>query len=172
MHTLKVQGGIKLGMYLFIVSEIMFFFGFFWSFFHYSLCPSIFIGGIWPPLGIDTVNPYGLPMTNTVILLSSGVTVNCVQKSILYGNRFKSSLYLLFTIIYGLIFMFVQYFEYDNSLFSISDSIYGSIFYITTGFHGLHVVIGTIFLAVCLLRHYRYQLLSDHHIGLDCSIWY
>ena len=171
-HTLRVQKGIKLGMSLFIASEVMFFFGFFWAFFHYSLCPSIFIGGLWPPVGIDPVDPWGLPLSNTVILLSSGVTVNYTQKAIRYGCRWKTFYSLLATILYGLIFMYVQYFEYNSSGFSFNDSVYGSIFYITTGFHGFHVAVGTLFLIICLLRHYKYQLLRDHHVGLECAIWY
>jgi len=171
-HTYKVRKGIRLGMVLFIASEVMFFFSFFWAFFHYSLCPSIFIGGRWPPLGIDPIDPFGLPLANTVILISSGVTVNYAHKSIVYGYRHKVSFALFWTILYGILFFYIQYFEYDNASFSINDSVYGSIFYIATGFHGAHVIVGTIFLIVCLIRHDRYHLLKDHHIGLECAIWY
>lgn len=280
-HTLKVQKGIKIGVILFIVSEIMFFFSFFWAFFHSSLSPAIEIGGIWPPLGIETFNPWGVPLVNTVILLTSGITVtwahyaiqhqalryksfknkklplhysslisayflldnrlilNCFeenksfiglrksfQKHTLLGlflqnyvkillslNQFSSNIYihysvnyfyksflttivlilalinshfirffknsridtliaLTLTIMLGLLFTEIQFYEYLTAPFNISDSIFGSTFFLTTGFHGLHVLVGTIFLIVALIRTFLYHFTRQHHIGLESAIWY
>jgi ubiquinol-cytochrome c reductase cytochrome b subunit len=289
-HTLLVQKGLKLGMILFILSEVMLFFSFFWAFFHSSLSPAIQIGGIWPPKGIITFNPWEIPLLNTVILLTSGVTVTWahfairskhlrflnynlnplrfalrflthihkfknlkhqreffwIKKLLIYRKykrllpqllhrrslwlnikwinfflAFSNTFYKIFkdtiivnnfskifgvgfmqnvteiiwyiriwlasffqrsrhdlvialmsTIILGLIFTCIQYFEYKYAPFNISDSIYGSTFYLTTGFHGLHVVIGTIFLIVCLVRAYNYHFTITHHVGLESAIWY
>jgi cytochrome c oxidase subunit 3 len=171
-HTLKVQRGIKMGMVLFIISEVMFFFSFFWAYFHYSLCPSIFIGGVWPPVGIYTLDPWGLPLTNTIILLSSGVSITYSHRAICYGNRVQTSLSLIFTIFLGSLFTYCQYFEYNSATFSINDGVYGSIFYLATGFHGFHVLVGTLFLFICLIRHYKYHFTKNCHVGYECAIWY
>jgi len=299
-HTFVVQRGLKLGMILFIVSEIMFFFAFFWAFFHSSLAPAVQIGGIWPPEAIQVFNPMEIPLLNTIILLTSGVTVTWVHYAIrnpayrFYVSRFffvlkntsdikqmykrmvqqstlsfyidrilgdkyvmnegtvnihkmnelhqvcgekinlilmgifplldntKNSLnaltrtklhefstffkktktvafddytYVLFllkrriylssptyyfdvifglflTIFFGFVFTIIQFYEYTHAAFSISDSIYGSTFFLTTGFHGLHVLIGTIFLIVCFFRVLSYHLTVQHHVGLESAIWY
>jgi len=290
-HTNLVQKGLKLGMILFIISELMLFFSFFWTFFHSSLSPAVQIGGIWPPKGLITFNPWEVPLLNTVILLTSGITVtwahfairskhmrfsnfninpfgfavkflqhfeivrefqnqrdhfwikklqvfskyNHVLPHVPYQSSlvsiikivnfylvfssefyakfknnqtmfgfleknlspqifsifsenfwiFKAKLFsffqrsrqdliiaLLLTIILGLIFTCIQYLEYKYAPFTIADSIYGSTFYLTTGFHGLHVLIGTLFLIVCLVRAYTYHFTINHHIGLESAIWY
>jgi heme/copper-type cytochrome/quinol oxidase subunit 3 len=280
-HTLKVQQGLKLGMILFIVSEICFFFSFFWAFFHSSLSPAIQIGGVWPPKGIDVFNPWEIPLLNTLILLSSGVTITWVHYAIrlrssfflwpsnfvftnlsllksflnnfelsdlvyftslksnqnwllryiifcdsknnfyffdyifninkvnyllttskyllniksiflfqknwfihfffkvryFYFSLFQTSrhlvlLGLILTIFLGLIFTIIQFFEYKYASFTISDGIYGSTFYLTTGFHGIHVIIGTLFLIVCWFRMYCYHFTTQHHVGLESAIWY
>jgi cytochrome c oxidase subunit 3 len=137
-HTFKVQQGVRLGMCLFILSEIMFFFSFFWGFFHCSLSPAIGIGFIWPPVGIDTLDPWGLPLWNTVILLSSGITVTCAHRAIIAGERSSTTNGLIATIVYGLIFTIVQAYEYNVAPFSINDGIFGSLFFMLTGFHGFH----------------------------------
>lgn len=137
-HTFKVQEGVRLGMALFIASEIMFFFSFFWAFFHCTLSPSIGIGCVWPPQGISALDPWGLPLWNTIILLSSGVTVTCAHKAILAGERATTTNGLLATITYGGIFTFVQAYEYNVAPFSINDGIFGSLFFMLTGFHGFH----------------------------------
>ena len=137
-HTFKVQQGVRLGMCLFIVSEIMFFFSFFWGFFHCSLSPAIGIGFIWPPVGIETLDPWGLPLWNTVILLSSGVTITSAHRAIISGERSSTTNGLIATIIYGLIFTVVQAYEYNVAPFSINDGIFGSLFFMLTGFHGFH----------------------------------
>jgi len=171
-HTYKVQQGIRIGMCLFIASEIMFFFSFFWAFFHASLAPSIDIGGVWPPISIETLDPWGLPLLNTIILLSSGVTITWAHRAILSSDRNGVTNSLLATIGYGLFFSSIQYYEYAVAPFSINDSIYGSLFFMLTGFHGLHVLIGTIFLIVCLLRHLKYHFTTSHHVGFEAAAWY
>jgi len=171
-HTLKVQQGIRLGMCLFIISEVFFFFSFFWGFFHNSLSPSLSVGFIWPPVGINTLNPWGLPLWNTIILLSSGVTITCCHKAILAGERNSTTNGLISTILYGIIFTFVQGYEYNNAGFSINDGIFGSMFFMLTGFHGFHVLVGTIFLIVCLYRQINYHFTRRQHVGLEACIWY
>jgi quinol-cytochrome oxidoreductase complex cytochrome b subunit/heme/copper-type cytochrome/quinol oxidase subunit 3 len=290
-HTLMVQRGLKFGMILFIVSEVCFFFSFFWGFFHSSLSPAIQIGGIWPPKGIEVFNPWEIPLLNTLILLTSGVSVTWAHYAVRSeftrflwtndGNKslnqkffgvvvhtlFHTELYfpayfrsiftkgvsslgayrffalgvrkplqpIVFTPFYetlttlnfmlsfseallkapsfkaflspsndltfknnlvyrynmffkrsrhalllalgvtiglGLIFTVIQFFEYKHATFTIADSVYGSTFYLTTGFHGLHVIVGTIFLIVCFFRAYSYHFTVNHHIGLESAIWY
>lgn len=186
-HTQAVQKGLKMGFILFIVSEIIFFFGFFWAFFHSSISPSIWIGAVWPPLGIQVINPWTLPLVNTIILLSSGITVTWAHKAILCSNLTKSTLNninlrqtsrtdviyaLVLTILLGVFFTSIQLFEYIHSDFSINDGIYGSVFFMLTGFHGFHVFIGTVFLLICLFRHLAYHFTITHHLGLEMAIWY
>lgn len=172
-HTLAVQKGIKLGMVLFITSEIMFFFAFFWAFFHSSLVPAIQIGCIWPPKGIVPFNAWGIPFLNTIILLSSGATVTAAHYGILTKDlREKVNFFLFVTIFYGLIFTLLQGYEYNTAPFDISDGIFGSTFYLLTGFHGFHVLIGTIFLLVCLWRQYKYHFTRTAHVGFECAAWY
>ena len=171
-HTKKVQSGLKMGMVLFITSEVMFFFSFFWGFFHCSLAPSIWIGNIWPPIGIEFISMWHLPILNTVILLSSGVSLTWSHR-LLVSNRIKPTIEgLVLTVFWGVLFSLLQYTEYKNTSFSINDSISGSIFYLLTGFHGLHVLLGTTLLIVCLLRFYFHHFLAKQHVGYECSIWY
>ena len=175
-HTAKVQHGLRLGMILFIVSEIMFFFAFFWAFFHCSLAPSIAIGCIWPPEGIEVLNPWGLPLLNTVILLSSGVSITWAHRALIIGGSKKARqdviTALSITIAFGVIFTLCQLYEYASAPFSINDGIYGSIFYMATGFHGFHVLIGTIFLIVTLVRQIFYHFTATHHVGFEAAAWY
>nr|UZT67495.1 cytochrome c oxidase subunit 3 [Ganaspini sp. ZJUH 20220007] len=172
MHTLILIKGIKLSMILFILSELMFFISFFWTFFHSALSPNIEIGSLWPPLNIKQFNPYQIPMINTIILLSSGITITWTHYSILNKNKFNSLISLLFTIMLGMIFTLIQMIEYNEASFSMNDSIYGSIFFMTTGFHGLHVIIGTIFLIITLMRLFNNHMTSFHHLGFELSAWY
>jgi len=171
-HTLIIQQNIKFAMILFTISEVMFFFGFFWSFFYFSLSPSIWIGCAWPPLGITPIDCFGLPLANTILLLSSGISLTYAHKMILTGKLHSFNFAMLITIIYGFIFLVIQYFEYNYAQFSISDSVYGSIFYLLTGFHGLHVLIGLIFLIICLYRGANYHFTIEHHVGFECAAWY
>jgi len=171
-HTNKVQIGLKIGFILFIISEFMLFFSFFWTFFHSSLAPAIDLGHIWPPLGINPMNYLSLPLLGTCILLSSGFILTLSHEAIIFGNKDKSLIHLLFTIILGLIFLLLQFTEYSYGEFNFSDSIYGSIFYITTGLHGLHVLIGVLFLIIGLIRIYFDNLTSEHLLGFEFAIYY
>ena len=171
-HTKKVQKGLKMGMLLFIVSEIMFFFSFFWAFFHSSLAPTIWIGCVWPPLGIETINYLHLPLLNTIILLSSGVSLTWSHRAIVNNDRLSTIYGLIITILWGILFTLLQFYEYKHSTFSINDSVYGSVFFLLTGFHGFHVIMGTVLLIVSLFRQYYYHFLNNQHIGFESSIWY
>lgn len=171
-HTFKVQQGIRYGMILFIVSEIMFFFGFFWAFFHSSLSPAVSIGCLWPPRGMELIAPFELPFLNTLILLSSGVSITWAHRAILAADRKSTITALMITIGLGIIFTGCQAFEYYSAPFSINDGIYGSIFYLTTGFHGFHVLIGTIYLMVGLWRQINYHFTRQHHFGFEAAAWY
>lgn len=171
-HTYKVQQGVRMGMCLFIASEIMFFFSFFWAFFHASLAPPLDTGGLWPPLKLETLDSWGLPILNTLILLSSGMTITWAHRAMLHGNRNGITDSLIATIVYGLFFTSIQYYEYAVGPFSINDSSFGSLFFMLTGFHGIHVLIGTIFLIVCLFRHLNYHFTDYHHVGFEAAAWY
>lgn len=171
-HTIKVQTGLIYGMLLFIFSEVCFFFAWFWGFFDASLAPTVEIGGIWPPQGITALNPWSVPLLNTVVLVTSGATVTWAHHSLIYGNRRYLIIGLLLTIILGLLFTLLQAMEYNEAPFTIADSVYGSTFYMATGFHGLHVIIGTLFLTICLMRIIRWQMTREHHLGFITSAWY
>nr|WOW98962.1 cytochrome c oxidase subunit III [Borysthenes sp. 2 WQW-2023a] len=172
MHTKKVNQMMKSGMILFIVSEVMFFSSFFWSFFHSSLSPSIEIGMNWPPKSIYSFNPMEIPLLNTIILLSSGMSITWAHNSIL-SNKFKlTNKATMITIIMGLIFTTLQWWEYTQSPFTISDSIYGSTFFMATGFHGIHVIVGTMFIFFSKMRNKNFQLTHNHHSGFEMAIWY
>lgn len=171
-HTMVVQVGLRYGMILFIVSEIMFFFAFFWAFFDASMAPTIEIGSIWPPMGIDVLNPFEVPLLNTVILLLSGATVTWAHHAIVAGERKETIVGLISTVGLGVIFTLLQLFEYKDATFNISDGIYGTTFYLATGFHGFHVLIGTLFLTVCLYRTIEYHFTREHHFGFEAAAWY
>nr|YP_003204944.1 cytochrome c oxidase subunit III [Ditaxis biseriata]ACO92608.1 cytochrome c oxidase subunit III [Ditaxis biseriata] len=172
LHTINVTTGLRWGMILFILSEIFFFVSFFWAFFHSSLSPSIEIGSNWPPMGINPFNPLEIPLLNTVILLSSGVTITWAHHSLMENNYTQTTQGLLFTVILGVYFSILQGFEYIESPFTIADSVYGSTFFMATGFHGLHVLIGTTFLLICLIRHINFHFSSNHHFGFEAAAWY
>ena len=171
-HTSVVQLGLRYGMILFIVSEIMFFFAFFWAFFHSSLSPTIDIGAVWPPKGIDVLDPWGIPFLNTLILLSSGAAVTWAHHAILAGLKKQAVYGLLATVLLALVFSGFQGMEYVEAPFTISDGIYGSTFFLATGFHGFHVIIGTIFLAICCIRQYMGHFTQKHHFGFEAAAWY
>ena len=171
-HTLAVQRGINLGVMLFIVSEALFFMAIFWAFFHSALTPTVELGAQWPPMGIEPVNPFELPLLNTVILLSSGATVTYSHHSFIHGNR-KGTIYgAIVTIILAIVFTLFQVIEYSVSSFTISDGAFGTCFFFGTGFHGLHVIIGTIFLGVALWRIIDYHMTDNHHLGFESGILY
>nr|QBG38551.1 cytochrome c oxidase subunit III [Acropyga arnoldi] len=171
-HTFLVYRGLQMGMILFIISEIFFFSSFFWAYFHSSLAPSMEIGQLWPPLGIECFNPYDIPLMNTIILISSGMTVTWTHHSILNKNFNESNKSLLMTILLGFYFTCLQIIEYKESPFSIADSIYGSTFFVATGFHGIHVIIGTMFLLICLWRMKLLHFSKMHHFGFEAAAWY
>nr|YP_009654841.1 cytochrome c oxidase subunit III [Placosternum urus]QCI09409.1 cytochrome c oxidase subunit III [Placosternum urus] len=171
-HTMKVTNGLKIGMILFIISEVFFFISFFWGFFHSSLSPTVDIGMMWPPKGIMVFNPMEIPLLNTMILLCSGMTVTWSHHSIMTNNHKESSKSLMITVMLGIYFTILQAYEYKEASFCISDSIYGSCFFMMTGFHGIHVIIGTIFLMVCLIRHNKFHFSSNHHFGFEAAAWY
>uniref|UniRef100_A0AAU7YTU0 Cytochrome c oxidase subunit 3 n=1 Tax=Rhopalus tibetanus TaxID=3151528 RepID=A0AAU7YTU0_9HEMI len=171
-HTIKVTEGLKLGMILFIISEIFFFISFFWAFFHSSLAPTIELGMMWPPKGVKTFNPMEIPLLNTMILLCSGISVTWAHHSLMNGKHSQTTKALVTTVILGGYFTMLQGFEYVEASFCISDSIYGSSFFMATGFHGIHVIIGTTFLLICLTRHMMFHFSKNHHFGFEAAAWY
>ncbi len=192
-HTKKVQQGLRLGVILFIISELMLFFSFFWAFFHASLSPSVVLGSVWPPLGINVLNPLKIPLLNTLILLLSGLTVTWSHHVIrdkswqtfffsdavtedegfsFLDNYVICAFALFLTIFLGLEFTVWQGYEYYKATFYIYDGVYGSTFYMTTGLHGLHVIVGTLFLTVCFFRLLDLHFIYNHHFGYEAAIWY
>ncbi|MCJ9427640.1 cytochrome c oxidase subunit 3 [Kordiimonas marina] len=183
-HKPVVRLGLRYGMILFIASEVMFFVAWFWAFFNSSLYPHLPVPDVsafwdslgtnapWPPKGIETFDPWHLPFINTLILLLSGTTVTWAHHAIQHGDRegLKKGLWL--TVLLGASFSMVQAHEYSEAAFSFAGNIYGSTFFMATGFHGFHVLVGTIFLAVCLIRAYKGQFKPDHHFGLEAAAWY
>lgn len=172
MHTKKVQKNLKFGFALFIITEIMFFFAFFWSFFHSSLSPVVELGCVWPPVGIAPINPWLLPFLNTCLLLQSGVYITTCHMYFRAGEASKVFEYFLYTLLFGLIFTLVQLYEYIESTFTIADSVYGSTFFMLTGFHGFHVLAGTVFIFVCFFRTLFGHFTRNHHVGFECAAWY
>nr|YP_010024714.1 cytochrome c oxidase subunit III [Aromia bungii]QOQ35001.1 cytochrome c oxidase subunit III [Aromia bungii] len=172
LHTFKVTMGLRWGMILFITSEVFFFISFFWGFFHNSLSPSIEIGMNWPPKGIQTFNPIEIPLLNTLILLTSGLTVTWAHHSLMENNYKQSIQGLLLTVILGFYFTLLQGYEYIEAPFTIADAAYGSSFFMATGFHGLHVIIGSTFLLVCLIRTIFNHFSPIHHFGFEAAAWY
>jgi cytochrome c oxidase subunit 3 len=173
-HTPVVSLHLRYGMILFIASEVMFFVGWFWSWFDFSLFPSTVeaVGGVWPPKGIEVIDPFAFPLLNTLILLCSGTTVTWAHHSLLHGDRegLKKGLWL--TIILGAVFSCIQAYEYAHAPFAFKGLNYGAAFFMATGFHGFHVLVGTIFLAVCLIRTYRGDFTPKQHFGFEAAAWY
>ncbi len=170
-HTPEVQRGFRYGMVLFIISEVMFFFGIFWAYLHFSLSPGPGTGGIWPPAGITPLNWMGLPALNTALLLCSGFFGSWALKFVQNGNRSVSTLLLLISILLGFIFLMVQGYEYISIPFSFKNGgIYASVFFISTGFHGLHVFIGLLFLLASLFFIKTYS--TRQHLCLEFALWY
>jgi cytochrome c oxidase subunit 3 len=178
-HTPVVQIGLRYGVILFIVSEVMFFAAWFWSFFKHAIYPmdpsglSPAVDGIWPPAGIETFDPWHLPLINTLILLCSGCAATWAHHALVHDNNrqhMKWGLWL--AIILGVLFTIMQAYEYSHAHFGFAGNIYGANFFMATGFHGFHVIIGTIFLAVCLFRVYQGHFTSEQHVGFEAAIWY
>ena len=171
-HTPVVQIHHRYGMTLFIASEVMFFVAWFWAYFDASLFPSEFVGNVWPPKNIETLDAWDLPLINTLILLLSGTTVTWSHHALLEDDRKSFIQGLILTVILGFSFTLLQIYEYSHAAFDFSGHIYGSVFYMATGFHGFHVLVGTIFLAVCLFRGKRGHFNKDHHFGFEAAAWY
>ncbi len=171
-HTPVVRIGLRYGMALFIASEVMFFVAFFWAFFNASLFPLEAAGSVWPPEGIQTFDPWELPFLNTLILLSSGVTVTWAHHALIEDNRRDLVRGLALTVLLGLTFTGIQAFEYSHAPFSFRGGIYPTTFFMATGFHGFHVMIGTTFLTVCLYRAWKGHFKPDHHVGFEAAAWY
>ncbi|MEO1065879.1 MAG: cytochrome c oxidase subunit 3 [Pseudomonadota bacterium] len=179
-HTPVVQLHLRYGMILFIASEVMFFVAWFWAFFDASLFADEakqflrveHTGGVWPPEDLTVLDPWHLPLFNTVILLLSGTTVTWAHHSLLHNDRDGLKWGLICTVVLGVIFSFVQAYEYVEAPFTFSDSIYGATFFMATGFHGFHVLVGTIFLLVCLIRALKGHLKPEKHFGFEAAAWY
>nr|YP_010757367.1 cytochrome c oxidase subunit III [Varanus nebulosus]WEU77710.1 cytochrome c oxidase subunit III [Varanus nebulosus] len=171
-HTPPVQTGLRYGMILFITSEVFFFLGFFWAFYHSSLAPTPELGGQWPPSGVQPINPFEVPLLNTAVLLASGVTITWCHHSIMEGSHQQAKQSLQMTIALGLYFTLLQIMEYYEAPFTISDSVFGSTFFVATGFHGLHVIIGSSFLLICLIRQTNFHFTTKHHFGFEAATWY
>jgi len=176
MHSAVVRLGLRYGMMLFIASEVMFFVGFFWAYFHFALYPEHVLGTatpMWPPEGITTLDPFGLPILNTMMLLLSGCTVTWAHHALLEGDRKGLIRGLACTVVLGLLFTTCQAIEYSDAPFSLNGGgIYPAIFFLATGFHGFHVIVGTIFLAVCLARAGAGQFTPEKHFGFEAAAWY
>lgn len=171
-HTLSVIGNLRLGFLLFILREVIFFFRFFWAFFHRSLAPAVWIGCQWPPSGVVPLNFLATPLLNTVILLRSGASVT-IAHVLLRNGKIKECGYLIvLTVVLGVLFTSLQVKEYLECPFTIADSAYGRAFFLITGFHGAHVLIGTAILLVQTIRVFRGHFITFHHFGLDAAIWY
>lgn len=171
-HSRLVVSGLILGIILFIVREIFFFLSFFWAFFHSRLNPVIELGGAWPPIGVEPLNAFQVPLLNTIILLASGVSVTWAHQALLCEKINKAKISLMVTWIMGIYFLFLQGVEYRIRRFRIRDSIFGSSFFIATGFHGFHVIIGTLFLFIIWLRVKNIHFRRAHHFGFECAAWY
>jgi cytochrome c oxidase subunit 3 len=179
-HTTTVQLGLRYGMVLFIVSEVMFFVAWFWAFFDASLFSGEaiqaarveFTGGHWPPNGVEVFNPWHLPLVNTIILLTSGTTCTWAHHALRENKRGGLIWGLVLTILLGITFTAVQAYEYAHAAFGFTDGIYSSTFFMATGFHGFHVIIGTIFLIVCLGRAMVGHFKPNHHFGFEAAAWY
>nr|YP_010883667.1 cytochrome c oxidase subunit III [Carychium tridentatum]WIV81384.1 cytochrome c oxidase subunit 3 [Carychium tridentatum] len=172
LHANIVAIGLKIGVGLFIVSEVCFFFAFFWAYFHSSLSPTIEIGSLWPPIGISPLETFQVPLLNTCVLLLSGVSITWAHHSIEEGNHIQAVQGLAITFLLGVYFLFLQYGEYAETGFSIADSVYGSCFFLATGFHGTHVAVGATFLFVCLYRLMQKHFSKDRHVGFLAAAWY
>ena len=179
-HTRVVQISHRYGMILFIASEVMFFVAWFWAFFDASLFSDekiqyarvAFTGGHWPPKGTEVLDPFHLPLFNTLILLTSGTTVTWAHHALLHNDRANLKKGLILTVLLGMLFTCVQAFEYSHAPFDFKNTIYGSTFFMATGFHGFHVIIGTIFLMVCLGRAINGQFTPKQHLGFEFAAWY
>jgi cytochrome c oxidase subunit 3 len=172
LHTRIVQQCLSLGVSLFIVTEAMLFMSVFWAYFHSSLSPTVELGAQWSPAGLVPLSPLTVPLLNTLLLVSSGATVTYGHHAMFLADRRGALLGMLATVLLATVFTALQYFEYEVAGFSLSDGVYGSAFYFSTGLHGLHVLVGTLFLSAALVRLAAYHFTQGHHLGLESSILY
>jgi len=176
-HTPVVAIGLRYGMVLFIMSEVMFFAAWFWTFFKHAMYPmtdgSPAIDGVWPPIGIETLDPWNLPLINTLILLCSGMAATWAHHAIAHENNRKDLINgLILAVLLGIAFTALQAYEYWEATFGFAGNIYGATFFMATGFHGFHVIIGTIFLGVCAVRAMKGHFTPKQHVGLEAAAWY
>ena len=171
-QSFKVEGGMRAGMALFITSEILFFFAFFWGFFYSSINPELTLGTVWPPVGVTVFDAWEVPLINTIILLLSGASITACHNSMIDGERRWSLFFLIYTIFLAVGFTGLQVYEYLHASFDISDGSYGACFFMATGFHGFHVFVGTCFLTVCGYRIYSFQYTRENHFGFEAAAWY
>ena len=172
-HTHPVRHGLRVGMILFIASEVMFFFAFFWAYFNASMPILSFVASEqWPPAGIVPLDTWDVPFFNTLTLLLSGVTVTWAHEALRNGDRDQMFKGLVMTVVLGILFLCFQVYEYVHAAFKITEGIYPSTFYLATGFHGFHVFVGTVFLIVCAFRARAGHFTPDHHIGFEAAAWY
>ena len=178
-HTPVVLIGLRYGFILFIMSEVMFFAAWFWSFFKHAMYPmdpdgnSPAVDGVWPPAGIETFDPWHLPLINTLILLCSGAAATWAHHALVHENNRKDMASgLILAVALGILFTVFQVYEYSHAAFGFSGNIYGANFFMATGFHGFHVVVGTIFLFVCYLRVRRGHFTPESHMGFEAAAWY
>jgi cytochrome c oxidase subunit 3 len=170
-HTTEVRHGLRIGMVLFIASEVMFFAAFFWAFFHSSLKVAPMVSQ-WPPAGIAVLDTWHIPFINTLILMSSGLTLTRSHHALIRSDRGTSIRWLALTIALGVIFLGLQAYEYGEAVFAFTDGIYPSVFYMATGFHGFHVLVGVCFLSVCLGRTLSGDFTAERHVGFEAAAWY
>ena len=172
-HTDTVRHGLRMGMVLFIASEVMFFFAFFWAFFDATIpFLSRTAHDVWPPEGVVPFDTWSLPFLNTLILLTSGATVTYAHHALQQGDHKKTAFGLALTIALGIIFTCTQAYEYMHAAFGFKDGIYSSTFYLATGFHGFHVIVGTLFLIVCYFRVKKGHFTAENHVGFEAAAWY
>ncbi len=176
LHSAVVRLGLRYGMMMFIASEVMFFVAFFWAYFHFALFPEHVAGAttpMWPPAGIHTFDPFHLPFLNTMILLLSGCTVTWAHHSLIEGNKRGLVIGLLLTVLLGLSFTTFQAIEYSDAPFKfVGGGVYPATFFLATGFHGFHVIVGTLFLLVCLFRANAGGFTPERHFGFEAAAWY
>ncbi len=172
VHNKITEHGLRYGMAFFIASEVMFFVAFFWAFFNASLNPTEAIGYIWPPANIETIPAFDLPFLMTMILLLSGCTVTWAHHAVLEGKKDELVQALGLSVFLGFFFLCFQVYEYSHATFGFTEGIFASTFYMATGFHGFHVLIGTIFLAVCWIRSMKGHFTPDNHFGFEAAAWY
>lgn len=171
-HNFEAIGGFKIGIIFFIISECFFFLGMFWAYLHLAESPSMELGNSWPPQGITPFDPKGIPFLNTILLVSSGVSVTWSHHSIEKGDFNSRVFSLFFTVVLGAFFTSLQLLEYYVARFTFCCSAYSSIYFIGTGFHGLHVFIGRVLLVICLIRFSDIFVSPHHRVGFECSVWY